>query len=265
MSALPVVFVSHGSPALAAHPGDVGRAWQELAARWPTPSAIVCISAHWLSERLSVTAAEQPGQIFDFYGFPRELYQKRYLPYGAPQVAQAIVERLAEFGFEARLEPVRGLDHGTWVPLLSMYPLADVPVLQLSLLKSDDPLVHHRVGEALSALSAQGILLLGSGGLTHNLSYFGFIDEQGPVLPFVASFRQWLHDRLRARQWEQVLAYQQQAPEAKANHPSSEHLHPLFICMGAGGPDSTVEILDLGVQYGMLAMDAVVFQPGPIL
>ncbi len=265
MSALPVVFVSHGSPALAAHAGEVGVAWRNLAERWPQPRAILVISAHWLSARLSVTAAEQPGQLFDFYGFPRELYEKRYLPHGAPAIAQEIVAHLTEFGLDARLEPVRGLDHGAWVPLLSMYPQGDVHVLQLSLLKSDDPLDHHRVGEALRQLSEQGILLLGSGGLTHNLGYFGFIDEQGPVLPFVASFRQWLFERLRARQWQDLLAYQRLAPEAKANHPSSEHLHPLFVCMGAAGPDSSAEIIDLGVQYGMLAMDAVVFHPGPVL
>ncbi len=262
MSKLPVVFVSHGSPALAAHPGRIGEAWRHLALQLPQPRAIVCVSAHWVAERCSITAAEQPGQIYDFYGFPRELYQQRYEPAGAPDLAAAIAERIAEYGIECRLEPARGLDHGVWVPLLSMYPQGDIPVLQLSLPKTDDTHIHHRLGEAMQDLAEQDILLLGSGGLTHNLGYFGFIDENGPTLPFVHHFRQWMLDQLAARQWPELLNYRQQAPEARNNHPSSEHLNPLFVCMGAAGPDCEVEIIDLGVQYGMLAMDTIVFKPG---
>ena len=259
MTRQPVVFVSHGAPTLAAHPGRIGLAWQKLAQRPPRPDAIVVVSAHWQRPSLAITAAARPGQIFDFYGFPDHLYHLSYLPPGAPDLAHAITQRLQEYGLNCSLDAGRGLDHGVWVPLLSMYPDAGVPILALSLLSDSQPQSHLRVGEALAALSELNILVLGSGGLTHNLGYFGQIAEDGPALPFVQSFRHWMLDRLRSGQHEALLDYQQQAPDVARNHPTLEHLLPLFVCLGAAGPDSRAEIIDLGVHYGMLAMDAVIF------
>ncbi|NNM50721.1 MAG: dioxygenase [Pseudomonadales bacterium] len=258
MTRQPVIFVSHGAPTLAAHPGRVGQAWRDLAQSLPRPDAIVVISAHWQRQGLAITSAQQPGQIFDFYGFPDHLYHLSYTPAGAPKLASAITQRIEEYGISCKLDAGRGFDHGVWVPLLSMYPEADVPVLALSLLTDNQPHAHLRVGEALAALSDLNILVLGSGGLTHNLGYFGQVAEDGPALPFVQTFRHWMLDRLRSGQHEALLDYQHQAPDAARNHPTHEHLLPLFVCLGAAGPGSHAEVIDLGVHYGMLAMDAVV-------
>lgn len=259
MDTQPVLFVSHGSPTLALHPGKIGEAWQQIMQSQPRPDAILVISAHWQTAELRISHAQNPGMLYDFYGFPESLYKIHYAPPGAPQLAEAIAKRLHEHGFVCALEEARGLDHGCWVPLLSMFPQADVPVMQLSLLQSEDTQVHRRIGEALAALSELNILVLCSGGLTHNLRYMGFVGADGPTLPFVTSFRNWMLEHLKSDDREALLGFARQAPEARHNHPTSEHILPLFVALGAASPKARIEVIDLGVQFGMLAMDAIAF------
>ena len=166
---LPSLFISHGSPMLALQPGASGVALSQLAAGLPKPTAILLVSAHWESSELRVNGARQPATLHDFGGFPAPLYQIQYPAPGSPALAAQVVELLAEAGLVAQIDPTRPLDHGAWVPLSLLYPQADIPVVQLSLPSRLGPALQNRIGHCLSALRRQGVLLIGSGSITHNL------------------------------------------------------------------------------------------------
>lgn len=255
----PVLFVSHGAPTLALDPGKVGLAWQAIGHQLERPDAIVVVSAHWETTHLAVTHARHPGMIYDFYGFPDALYRLQYAPPGAPELAEEIVRLAGDYELECSLDESRGLDHGAWVPLMHLFPQADIPVIQLSLLHTGDTHRHHRVGEMLAGLRDRNILIVTSGSLTHNLRYFGQAAIDGPIMPFVDTFRRWAHHKLKENDQGALLGIAH-APEVGRNHPSAEHLTPLLVALGAAGPDCEVELVDLGVQYGMLAMDTVIFR-----
>src|SRR6476646_8602755 len=169
MERLPTLFLSHGSPMHAVSPGVVGDAWATLGHRIARPDAIVIASAHWETSIPMVTGNPKPETIHDFGGFPRELYALRYPAPGAPDLAARVVMLLKEAGVTAGVDGCRGLDHGAWVPLRWMYPDADVPVTQLSVQPELGTAHHLRLGQALAALADEGVLIIGSGHMTHNL------------------------------------------------------------------------------------------------
>ena len=179
---MPVLFVSHGSPTLPLEPGDTGAAWRKLGEQLPKPSAILMISAHWETRIPTVSRAVQPETIHDFYGFPAELYELQYPAPGAPEMAQAAALALQQAGIPVQLDDTHGLDHGAWVPLSLMYPNADIPVAQLSLQPDRDPAWHIALGRALRPLREQGVLIVGSGSITHNLRAM-FKHPQGEPVP----------------------------------------------------------------------------------
>ncbi|WP_313302770.1 class III extradiol ring-cleavage dioxygenase [Pseudomonas sp.] len=244
---LPSLFISHGSPMLALQPGASGPALKTLAATLPRPAAIVVVSAHWESDELQVSSAAQPQTWHDFRGFPPALYAVGYPAPGAPTLASRIAGLL-----QARLNAQRPFDHGTWVPLSLMYPDADIPVVQVSLPSRLGPAMQLQVGQTLAALRAQGVLLIGSGSITHNL---GELDWQaGPevIEPWALTFRDWVVERLQANDQAALLDYRKQAPFAARNHPSDEHLLPLFFALGAG---DRFGIVHQGFTLGALGMD----------
>lgn len=244
---LPSLFISHGSPMLALQPGASGPALKTLAATLPRPAAIVVVSAHWESDELQVSSAAQPQTWHDFRGFPPALYAVNYPASGAPALASRIADLL-----QARLDAQRPFDHGTWVPLSLMYPDADIPVVQVSLPSRLGPAMQLQVGQTLAALRAQGVLLIGSGSITHNL---GELDWQaGPevIEPWALTFRDWVVERLQANDQAALLDYRKQAPFAARNHPSDEHLLPLFFALGAG---DRFGIVHQGFTLGALGMD----------
>ncbi|MGN8260706.1 DODA-type extradiol aromatic ring-opening family dioxygenase [Pseudomonas sp. SMSB3] len=244
---LPSLFISHGSPMLALQPGASGPALKTLAATLPRPAAIVVVSAHWESDELQVSSAAQPQTWHDFRGFPPALYAVNYPAPGAPALASRIADLL-----QARLNAQRPFDHGTWVPLSLMYPDADIPVVQVSLPSRLGPAMQLQVGQTLAALRAQGVLLIGSGSITHNL---GELDWQaGPevIEPWALTFRDWVVERLQANDQAALLDYRKQAPFAARNHPSDEHLLPLFFALGAG---DRFGIVHQGFTLGALGMD----------
>src|SRR3990167_7370122 len=165
---LPSLFISHGSPMLALQPGASGPALASLASQLPKPRAIALVSAHWESRELRVGSAVHPQTWHDFHGFPAELYQLQYPAPGEPELAAEIANLLKQAGLAAQMDPERPLDHGAWVPLALMYPQADIPVVQISLPSHLGPALQRRVGQALTSLRAQGVLLIGSGSSTHN-------------------------------------------------------------------------------------------------
>ncbi|MCE5363026.1 DODA-type extradiol aromatic ring-opening family dioxygenase [Pseudomonas anguilliseptica] len=253
---LPSLFISHGSPMLALQPGASGPALTRLAQKLPRPRAILVVSAHWESHDLRVGSAVTPQTWHDFRGFPAELYQVQYPAPGSPQLAAEVAERLAQAGLPARLDAERPLDHGAWVPLALMYPQANIPVIQVSLPSQQGPDLQRRVGQALAGLRDNGVLLIGSGSITHNL---GDLDWQaGPeqVEPWAQAFRDWVVEQLSKQDNAALDDYRRQAPHAVRNHPSDEHLLPLFFAAGAGGQ---FKVEHSGFTFGALGMDIYSF------
>ncbi|MGV8842744.1 MAG: DODA-type extradiol aromatic ring-opening family dioxygenase [Pseudomonas sp.] len=248
----PSLFISHGSPMLALEPGASGPALARLAAELPKPRAILLVSAHWESHELLLTGAKAPATVHDFSGFPAELFALQYPAPGAPELAEQVRQLLADAGLPARLDAERGLDHGAWVPLQLMYPQADIPVLQLSLPSQQGPALQTRIGRALAGLRAQGILLIGSGSITHNLGELDWLAGPEQIQPWAQAFRDWLVERLATDDQAALHDYRTQAPGAVRNHPSEEHLLPLFFARAAGGH---FKVVHSGFTLGALGMD----------
>jgi 4,5-DOPA dioxygenase extradiol len=257
----PSVFVSHGAPTLALEQNETVEFLKRLGGELGRPKAILCVSAHWNTEVPAVSAAERPETIYDFGGFPEELYHMRYPAPGAPRLAERVPELLGGAGLPCTVAPARGLDHGAWVPLKLIYPDADVPVTQLSV----QPLLgtgHHLgLGRALAPLREEGVLILATGSATHNLSRIG----RGEVPPDWASeFDEWLFRKITEGAVEELLDYRRLAPHAAVAHPTDEHLLPLFVALGAGSGESSRRgrSLHRGWTWGSLSMAAYGFGSG---
>jgi 4,5-DOPA dioxygenase extradiol len=250
------LFVSHGSPMLALDPGEVGKFWGHLAATFPRPGAVLCVSAHWNTVGPAVSAAAQPTTIHDFYGFPEPLYRQKYVTPGAPDLARRVSMLLSEAGIAHGIDPERGLDHGAWVPLRSFYP-AGIPVVQLAVQPQRDARFHCAIGRALAKLGDEDVLILGSGGATHNLREMDF--AEGPPPPWARDFDEWLAETLAAGREEEFLDWQSRAPQARRAHPSPEHFLPIFVAYGAAGPAARAERLWQGFSVGSLSMAAYRF------
>lgn len=256
---MPVLFVSHGAPTLPLEPGDTGAAWRQLGEQLPRPTAILVISAHWESRVPTVSRVVHPETIHDFSGFPAELYKLQYPAPGAPEMAQAAADVLQQAGIQVELDDTRGLDHGAWAPLSLMYPKADIPVAQLSLQPDKDPAWHIALGRALRPLREQGVLIVGSGSITHNLREVFKHPPGAPAPAWVTEFCDWMAERIKAGDLESLNAYRTRAPHAVQNHPTDEHLLPLFVALGAANRIDTSQRLNHVMTYGLLAMDAWLF------
>lgn len=264
MTTMPALFISHGSPMLAIQDSPARRFLLELGKSLPRPEAIVVFSAHWESAGgPAVSFAEHPDTIHDFGGFPPALFEIEYPAPGHPELAGKLAGLLERAGHAVRRSPARGLDHGAWVPLRLMYPEADIPVVQVSILRGGTPAEHEALGRALSELRDQRVLVIGSGSLTHNLHEFRGQGIDAPVQAWAAEFTAWMHDRLNGPLDEDrrraLLGYRRSAPHAERNHPTDEHLLPLFAAMGAAGEHARGERLHGSVEYGVLAMDVYAF------
>ncbi|KAB7762123.1 DODA-type extradiol aromatic ring-opening family dioxygenase [Xanthomonas maliensis] len=256
MHLLPSLYISHGSPMTALQPGLVGERLAELAQTLPRPRAIVVASAHWLGRRPLVSTAAQPGTIHDFGGFPAPLYALDYPAPGAPELATQVVRLLEQAGLHPHADPQRGFDHGVWVPLRLLYPAADIPVVSLSIQPELGPAHQFAVGRALASLRTQGVLVIGSGSITHNLHDFRQGDDGAREAPYVRPFIEWIERRLQHDDLAALLDYRRQAPHAARAHPSDEHLLPLYVAMGAAGGDRLgAQRIDAGIDAGFLAMD----------
>jgi 4,5-DOPA dioxygenase extradiol len=237
---------------LALEPGASGPALARLAAELPKPKAIVIVSAHWESNELLVSGNPQPETWHDFGGFPQALFDVQYPAPGNPQLATEVVELLKAADLPAHIDAKRPFDHGVWVPLTLMYPQADIPIVQVSLPTRGGPALQTRVGHAVASLREQGVLLIGSGSITHNLRELDWHAGPESVEPWAKSFRDWMIEKLAADDEAALHDYRQQAPNAVRNHPSDEHLLPLYFARGAGGEFS---IAHQGFTMGALGMD----------
>jgi 4,5-DOPA dioxygenase extradiol len=260
MPRLPALFISHGSPMLALEDGRAHQFLKSYAAELPRPRAILVASAHWETAEPRLTAGTAPETIHDFGGFPSALYRLRYPAPGDPGLAERAAGLLRAAGFPAGLDPARGLDHGSWIPLSLLYPAADIPVVQLSLQTELGPEHHYRMGAALRPLRDDGVLIVGSGGLTHNLMRLqrGAPDDQPPPA-WGAAFEGWIADKVAARDVAALLDWRAQAPHAAMAHPSDEHFIPFFVALGAATPDGSGMRVHHSHTYAALAMDAYAF------
>ena len=260
-STLPIVFVSHGSPMAAVEPGAAGTAWQDIARALPAPRAVLVASAHWETELPMLTGSPRPETIHDFGGFPEALYSIRYPAAGAPDVAAQAAALLRGAGIAAGVDGVRGLDHGAWVPLLHMFPRADVPVVELSVQPARGPAHHIALGRALAPLAREGVLIVGSGHVTHNLRDWMAAMRRPGTLPYVEQFADWLAGRLDAGDDEALVAWREEGPDAERAHPTDEHFLPLLVAYGAAGRAPRVNRVHRDILGGALAMDAYTFRP----
>ncbi len=257
---LPALFVPHGAPTFAQHPGAAGAALADLPKQLGKVQAVLLVSAHWDTETPTLGVACRPETIHDYYGFPQALYSIRYPAPGAVPWAMEARTLLEEAGFEVKLDPLHGLDHGAWIPLRLMFPDADVPVFTLSLQSHLGPEHHYRIGQALAPLRESGVLIVGSGNITHNLMHFGMLREASQPPAYVTEFQGWLHDRLAAGDTASLLAYRTLAPGAAMAHPTDEHLLPLFVALGAARTDFVAQQVYSGIEHNMLVMDAYAFR-----
>ena len=260
---LPAVFVSHGSPMHALEAGATGKAWAALGARLPRPRALLIASAHWEEAAPKLTGAARPETIHDFYGFPQPLYEIRYPAPGAPAVAARAMALLADAGLPASIDAERGLDHGAWSPLLYAYPQADVPVVQVSVQTHLGPRHHLALGRALAPLAGEGVLLVGSGHLTHNLRELRSVRETGvgEAAPYVKEFQEWVRACIAAHDLDRLADYRSLSPAGVRAHPTEEHFLPLFVALGAAAADFRAERFVDHVEGGVLAMDAYLLHP----
>ena len=260
MTTLPSLYISHGSPMTALQPGPVRERLAALASELPRPQAIVIATAHWLSPQPKVGAAARPETVHDFFGFPPALYQIRYPAPGAPALAGRVLQRLADAGLQPAADPGQGLDHGAWVPLRLLYPDADIPVVPLSIQPQLGPAQHLALGRALAPLRDEGVLLIGSGSITHNLGDLRMGYGPGREAPYVRPFVDWIEQRLAAGDVDALLDYRRQAPFAERAHPTDEHLLPLFVALGAAGMQPRAQRIEAGIDHGILAMDIYRFE-----
>ena len=228
----PAIYLSHGAPPLADDaiwPGQLA----DWAARLPKPKSVLMVSAHWEAAPLALGATSTVPLVYDFWGFPDKYYTVRYPAPGAPELAEDVRKLLRTAGTPVEDIPDRGLDHGAYVPLVEMYPDADVPVLQVSM-PTLDPEGLYQIGRKLAPLRDQGVLIVGSGFFTHNLRAMSL---DGQVSPVMAEFDHWGQEALAHGDLDGLLDFQHKAPAAHQAHPRTEHFAPLFVTLGAADGD----------------------------
>lgn len=263
MTRMPAYFISHGSPTLPIDRGAPAKAFLEglgpaIEAEVGRPRAVLCVSAHWEAARPTVGTVAAPETIYDFRGFPEELYHLSYPAPGAPTLGAAIVERLRDAGFDAAADAARGLDHGAWNPLMLMWPGAEVPVLQLSVQPELGPAHHLALGRTVAPLRDEGVLIVGSGAATHNLPAFRGQRPDAPAPDWAVTFADWLQATIEGDDVDGLGAFQQ-APEGRRNHPTPEHLLPLFVPVGAKSEGVAGRAVHRSFRYGIIAMDCYRF------
>ena len=253
MPKMPVLFVGHGSPMNIVEKNRFTDSWREMAAMIPAPEAILCVSAHWYSQGLAISSTEHPETIHDFYGFPPELYELRYPAPGAPNLAALVAEKLPGL---VRIDPERGLDHGAWSILHFIYPEADIPVCQLSVNASFSPLESYQVGQSLSFLRDEGVLILGSGDVVHNLNLVDW-DMSGGY-DWADDFDSFIKESVVEGRHDRAVNYKQAGPAAERAFYSRDHYDPLLYVLGATAGGEAVRVLNDERIMGALSMTSFV-------
>lgn len=262
---MPTLFVSHGGPNVVIEPSDAQEFLKGLADYVPEPKAIVIVSAHYETKGVAVVTDPAPETVYDFGGFAPELYEKRYPAPGSPELAERVAGLLEADGFAPHRVAKRGFDHGVWNPLILGWPVADIPVVQVSIDPDADAQWHYRLGAALSGLRDEGVLLMGSGHITHNLRAV-FSAMQGKPLPDaemtakVDAFTDWFAQVIGSGDTRRLLSWREETPFITENHPTDEHLMPIFFAAGAAGEGVAGKRIHASRQYGFFAWDSYLFE-----
>lgn len=264
MTPLPTLFISHGGPNIVTDDSEARDYLKGLSKLMPRPRAIVLVSAHFETDGVVVVTDSRPEMIYDFRGFAPELYQMVYPAPGDPGLAERVIDLLDDAGLEPCSIGRRGYDHGAWTPMLLAFPEADIPIVQVSIDPTQDAGWHYRLGRALAPLREEGVLLVGSGHITHNLRAMLPVMRGGPMadpelVHKVAAFVEWFADRMAAADTEALLDWKQRAPFTAENHPTDEHLLPIFFALGAAGDAPRAERAHASRQFGFFAFDSYLF------
>ena len=256
MELAPVFFISHGAPTFAIEPGVLGPRLHTLGQQLKRAKAVLVVSPHWQTRDVQVMTAPKPETVHDFGGFPAALYTLQYPASGQPDIAREAARLLTDAGFATTLEDQRGLDHGAWVPLMHLLPDVNVPVFQVSMPRTLTTAQALHLGQALAPLRAQGVVILASGSMTHNLHEFSPYATR--VEPYTQEFATWVRAAVQANATDSLVAYRQLAPHAQRAHPSEEHFLPLLVAHGAQGDDA-VHVIDESIEHGVLSMESYVW------
>jgi len=245
----PALFIGHGSPMNAIENNEFSRAWAQEGKSLPRPKAILCISAHWETAGTHVTAMELPKTIHDFYGFPQPLYQVKYPAPGSPDLARLAQKTVRKA--QVRLDEEWGLDHGAWAVLCRMFPDADIPVVQLSLDRTKDPAFHYDLGKELKALRNEGVLIVGSGNMVHNL---GVMSWQDMAFDWAVEFHEKLRRLILAGDHDAMIHYRNLGEAARLSIPTNEHYLPMLYVLALQDKDDQIEIFTDKVTLGSISM-----------
>jgi 4,5-DOPA dioxygenase extradiol len=255
MSQMPAIFFGHGNPMNALQRNSYTERWATIGSAIPRPKAILCVSAHWYVPGAAVTINTSPRTIHDFGGFPRELYEVQYPAPGDPELARRIQKLLAPVPVE--LEERWGLDHGTWSVLCHVYPKADIPIVQLSIDETRPASFHYEIGQRLAPLRDEGVLIVGSGNLVHNLHAYAWGQHAVEAFPWAVRFEHEARGLLLAASHKDLIHYENLGREAQLSIPTPDHYLPLLYVIGARGPKDQVLFPVEGVDGGSISMLAV--------
>ncbi|MEO6320980.1 MAG: class III extradiol ring-cleavage dioxygenase [Polaromonas sp.] len=250
----PVMFISHGAPTFAIEPGELGPRLRAIGGPLAGLKAVLVVSPHWQSRDVQVMSTAKPETVHDFGGFPSELYALQYPVAGQPELAREAGRLLADAGFKVGFDERRGLDHGAWVPMMHLLPYANVPVFQVSMPVDMDTAQAVKLGRALAPLRKQGVMIVGSGSMTHNLYEF----RQSGTRPqaYAREFADWVRTAVVSNAVDSLVNYRALAPHAQRAHPSEEHFLPLLVALGAQADSDVLKVVDGGITHGVLSMES---------
>jgi len=256
---IPSLFIAHGAPSIVIEDNEFTGFLKKLRNEIPKPKAIVIFSAHYEGQKQKIGAVSgQYEMIYDFYGFPEEMYYIQYPVMGDRKLAERIKNIFEENGIESSLDRDRGIDHGAWTILKLMYPDIDIPVITLSLNPLIPPEEQYKIGKALSSLKKEDVLIIGSGGIVHNLS-----EVRGDATiadPWAVEFDDWINDKVKNWDLKQLFNYEKLAPNAKRAVPRQEHFVTLFLAMGAGDEKRKATLMQRNFVLGNLSLSCIKFE-----
>ncbi len=254
MEKMPVLFIGHGSPMNAIEDNLFTDNWQQTALRLPRPRAILCISAHWYTHGTRIMDEDHPKMIYDMYGFPDELYRVQYKAEGAPLLAHETKKLMKR---DVSIDNSWGYDHGAWSVLRRMFPAADIPVFQLSVDMNADAKTHFTIGQELKSLRDQGVLIVGSGNVVHNLGRINWNMKGGQ--PWAVEFDSYIIGKIRTREFDDVIHYESAGESSKLAFPTPDHFFPLLYVLGASDPDDRLTVFNDSCTMGSMSMTCFQF------
>jgi 4,5-DOPA dioxygenase extradiol len=255
MSMMPVIFVGHGSPINAIENNSFTEAWRRLGAQIPTPRAILSVSAHWYTRGTKTSDAKRPKMVYDMYGFEEKLYKVQYPAPGAPELVprlQALVPR------DVQTDNSWGIDHGTWSVLVHMFPKADIPLIQLSVDMESAPETHYLIGQALKPLREEGVLVLGSGNIVHNLHRISWDLKDG--YPWAKEFDRYVKEAILSGRHDDVVHYERAGASSKEAFYTPDHYDPLVCVLGAAEKKDCVSVFNEACVMGGISMTGYLWE-----